>query len=220
MQGTARAAAPRGGDRRSILLDCRTSQPFPLPANFVAGRCLPKISGRETLLVNTKLGRQRMDYGDTLNDIEMAGGLTAGFDNAMRFMIEACNKMALPDHAKESLAVATRYVNNDASVEDLKTVRVRCWQSIKGRDCEFADPEVAAIRAVICTLFPRRQDADLFETLSFFEDVAVAAGISPGTCWLTCDAPSGLLPHRPLQQTGLRSRRFHEEATRRQRFSR
>jgi hypothetical protein len=119
-----------------------------------------------------------VNYGDTLNDIEMAGGLTAGFDNAMRFMIDACNRMALPEYARESLEVAVRYVNNEASAKDLEAVRVRCWESIEGRDSKFSDPRVAAIRAVICTLYPRDTKNDLFETLAFFHDVAAAAGIS------------------------------------------
>ncbi|HXU04469.1 MAG TPA: hypothetical protein VN903_26085 [Polyangia bacterium] len=120
-----------------------------------------------------------MDYfADTLNDIEMAGGLTNGFDNASRFMIEVCNKIALPEHAKESLKVAARYVKNEASAEDLETVLVRCWQSIDGRTSEFTDPKVAAIRAVICTLYPRDRQSDLFTTLGFFRDCAVTSGIS------------------------------------------
>lgn len=117
-------------------------------------------------------------YGDTLNEIEMAGGLTAGSDDATRFMIEACERMALPDYARESLDVAARFLNNEASAQALEAVQVRCWESIKGRDLNFADPNVAAIRAVICTLYPRDQVTDLFTTLTVFRDLAVAAGVA------------------------------------------
>ena len=126
------------------------------------------------------MGRQRLDYfADTLNDIEMAGGLTVGVDNAMRFMIEACSRLALPEYAKESLEVAARYVKNQASAGELETVLARCWRSIEGRSSEFNDPNVAAIRAVICALYPRERQTDLFTTLGFFYDCAVTSGVSP-----------------------------------------
>ena len=132
------------------------------------------------------------EYFETLNDIEeMAGGLKSAYLPAMRFMIETCGKMALSDCARESLAVAVRYLDGAVSASELKAARINCWHSIKGRDCDFSDPEVAATRAVICTLKPQDHDSDLFETLDFFEGVAREACIEPRTLWSGCETPLG-----------------------------
>ena len=47
-------------------------------------------------------------------------------------------------------------------------------------------------------------DDDLFGTLSFFDSVALAAGILPGDFWTTCDARSWGCCPLLLQHTGLR----------------
>jgi hypothetical protein len=119
-----------------------------------------------------------MDYRDTLEGIELAGGLTASHDRATRFMVDTCRQIRLTGQAAEALEVAERYVSSRASARDLEGARVACWQSIKGRDTDLADPEVASTRAVLCTLGSREEDDDLFETLNAFEDFAIAAGIA------------------------------------------
>lgn len=119
-----------------------------------------------------------MNYRDTLEAIELKGDLVAGRAPAVRFMIEACGKMSLPHDAKESLDVAGRYLRNEVSDDALTAARVRCWRSIQGRDADLSDTRVAATRAVICTLYPRGKDDDLFETLNVFEDFALAAGLA------------------------------------------
>ncbi|CAG0935310.1 hypothetical protein TFLX_04142 [Thermoflexales bacterium] len=132
-----------------------------------------------------------MDYRDTLEEIELRGGLTTGFDAALRFMIETCRKMPLHSDVRECLDVAVRYLEHDASFEDLETARVRCWQLIKGRDSDLRDPNVASIRSVICTLYPHDPRNDLFMTLDVFEDFAIAAGINPADLLLGLRAAFG-----------------------------
>lgn len=119
-----------------------------------------------------------MNYRQMIEDLDLSVGLPAGFDPAMRFMIEACQKMSLSDTARQSLEVAIQYLDGAASAKDLEAARVRCWESIKARDPDFADHAVAATRAVICTLYPRDGVDDLFTTLDVFEDFANAAGIA------------------------------------------
>jgi hypothetical protein len=118
-----------------------------------------------------------VDYRDTLEEIEMEGGLRGGRDRAVRFMVEACSRMSLPDELKESLEVAARQLRKEASDDVVEAARVSCWQSIAGQDSDLSDKRVAATRAVICALYPRDQDDHLFDTLDAFKDFAFAAGL-------------------------------------------
>jgi hypothetical protein len=70
-----------------------------------------------------------VDYRDTLKEIELKGGLIDARDAALRFMIEACERMSLPDHLDEPLDVAARYLRNDPSNAAFEVARVRCWKS-------------------------------------------------------------------------------------------
>lgn len=135
-----------------------------------------------------------MNYRDTLEEIELRGGLTRGFDAATRFMIEICRKMAVHDDAKKLLDVAVRYLDYNASSEDLESARVRCWQLIKGRDSDLCDPNVASIRCIICTLYPRDHHDDLFMALDAFEDFAIAAGINPNDLLHSLRSAFGIAP--------------------------
>src|SRR5450631_676772 len=93
-------------------------------------------------------------------------------------MIDTCRQIRLTEQAAEALEVAERYGSSRASAHDLESACVACWQSIKGRDTDLGDPEVAATRAVLCSLGSREEHGDLFETLDAFEDFALAAGIA------------------------------------------
>jgi len=117
-----------------------------------------------------------VDYRDVLEEIELKGGVAV--DPAVRFMIEACRKMSLSGQAQESLEVAARYMRSETSGDGLEAARVRCWQSIEGHDADLSDKRLATTRAVICTLYPRDRQDDLFETLDAFGEFALAAGVS------------------------------------------
>lgn len=119
-----------------------------------------------------------MDYRDTLEEIELMGGLIGAREAAVRFMIGACRRMPLPEHLHGPLGVAARYLSGDASNEALEAARVSCWRSIEGQTSNLSETRVAATRAVICTLYPRDHEGDLFDTLEVFGDFARAAGLS------------------------------------------
>jgi hypothetical protein len=143
-----------------------------------------------------------VDYRDTLEEIESKGGLVGGGDAALRFMIEVCEKMALPEQARASFEVAVQYARKGVSDDALEAARVRCWRSIDGHDSELSDKGVAATRAVICTLYPRARQDDLFGALDAFEGFALAAGVTSEELREGLRRAFGTLPNPPSQTAG------------------
>lgn len=120
-----------------------------------------------------------MNYRDTLEEIELRTDLNHEFDSSTKFMIGICRSLQLSPIGREALEVATRYLDGVVSDQELKRIRVACWNSIKGRDSDLTDPEVAATRAILCATYPRGWSDDKFSVLSAFEDFATAAGVEP-----------------------------------------
>jgi hypothetical protein len=120
-----------------------------------------------------------MDYQDTLEEIELRADLDHEFDSIAKFMIGICRSLQLSPTGREALKVATRYLDGAASDQELERIRVACWNSIEGRNCDLTDPEVAATRAIICATYPRGWPDDKFSGLDAFEDFAMAAGVDP-----------------------------------------
>jgi hypothetical protein len=119
---------------------------------------------------------QSMSYADTLGELRQLVDLDREFDSLARFVIGVCRSLDLSLAAREALEVATRYLEHAADARDLERARVACWESIKGRDSQIADREVASTRAVICAMYPRHWREDAFSVLDAFEDFATAAG--------------------------------------------
>jgi hypothetical protein len=94
-------------------------------------------------------------------------------------MLAACQMLAslLPPTAEEWLQVAARYRHNQATSEDLERVRVAAWDFLGKDSCNFESPDVLAVRAVICLLFPDDYEGgeQWFETVQFFLDVSNGA---------------------------------------------
>jgi hypothetical protein len=120
-----------------------------------------------------------MSYRDLLEEIELKVNLDRESDSIARFVIAVCHAIDLPVVASEGLDVAARYVDDDASEDELERARVNCWISIKGRDWDLADNSVAATRAALCAMYPRSWPDDRFEGLAAFADFATAAGVAP-----------------------------------------
>ncbi|TAK19471.1 MAG: hypothetical protein EPO40_33165 [Myxococcaceae bacterium] len=120
-----------------------------------------------------------MNYRDTLEDLELRLDLGREFDTIERFYIGVCSSLELSATAREALAVATQYLDLAISDEDLERARVACWASIKGRDTNLVDREVASTRAVICATYPRGWGDDAFCGLEAFGGFATAAGANP-----------------------------------------
>ena len=120
-----------------------------------------------------------MNYRDTLEDIELRLDLGREFDAIERFYVGVCRSLELSAAAREALEVATQYLEHAVSDEDLERARVACWASIKGRDLDLCDREVASTRAVICAMYPRGWGDNAFCALDAFEEFATAAGVNP-----------------------------------------
>jgi hypothetical protein len=80
----------------------------------------------------------------------------------------------LPPAAKEWLQVAEQYGERQATAADLERVRVAAWDYLGKDSCNFESPNVLAVRAVICLLFPDDYEhgEQWFETVHFFLDVS------------------------------------------------
>ena len=128
------------------------------------------------IVENRRVGQTGMNYRDTLEELELRVELNREFDSIARFVIGVCRSLELSEVAHAALDVATRYLSQAASDTDLERARVACWNSIKGRDMNLSDREVASTRAVICATYPRRWPDDAFSGLDAFEDFATAAG--------------------------------------------
>jgi hypothetical protein len=113
---------------------------------------------------------------DLLDDLDLAGA--AGAARAWVFMRRGVQLIPRPlaQVAHEAVAVAAAYRQGTASEADLVAAREQCWTYMGGRSCEFDDPDVNAMRAVICILFPAIDDP--FETLGAFIEFCLDAGTS------------------------------------------
>jgi hypothetical protein len=92
-------------------------------------------------------------------------------------MLEVCDRLAnrLPVAATSALRVAHEFKQASSDIPEVVAARVACWDCLGDRSCDFQDPEVSAVRAVICTLFPVSDDA--IETTHNFLDFAISAGL-------------------------------------------
>jgi hypothetical protein len=95
------------------------------------------------------------------------------------FMLTICALLTehLPPRSAHWLALANAYGNGAASDEDLKAAQVEAWTHLGPHRYDFSRPDVNAIRAVICTLFPDGPDPHLFENMLFFFEFCAAAGV-------------------------------------------
>ena len=60
----------------------------------------------------------------------------------------------LPQRAREALNVAKHVHAGELSEDKLEEQRIAMWTLLEGKSCDFQDPGVCAIRALICALAP------------------------------------------------------------------
>ncbi len=75
----------------------------------------------------------------------------------LREFQEACCEQirgVLPEEADDWLRTACAYRLREVTPAELETVRVAAWKYLGPRSLEVTIPEVCAVRAVICLLFP------------------------------------------------------------------
>lgn len=80
----------------------------------------------------------------------------------------------LPEVVMQALRTAKDFGQGRASEAELERARVACWQHLRPHDCDFADPDVCAVRAAICALFPVVDEP--FDYLSTCLEFAESAG--------------------------------------------
>ncbi len=117
-----------------------------------------------------------MGYDEVLDRLERECARFVEVELARTVMMRGIDLIpgSLPNIAKEALKAAATFQRGRASEAELERVRVACWDHLGSRDCEFSDPEVCAMRAVICALFPVIEDPA--ESLGLFLDLAQSAG--------------------------------------------
>ena len=120
-----------------------------------------------------------MNYRDTLEEIELRTDLNHEFDSITKFMIGICRSLQLSPTGREALEVVTQYLDGSVSDQELERIRITCWNSIKGRESDLTDLDVASTRAIICATYSRGLPDDKFSRLDAFEDFAMAAGVEP-----------------------------------------
>lgn len=93
-------------------------------------------------------------------------------DRWYSFMMACCQLISnkLPEIAHHWLHVAQDYRKGLVSINDLVAARVEAWRFLEPNSNNFSLPEVNAIRAVICLMFPESEQDDWFATLDVFLD--------------------------------------------------
>jgi hypothetical protein len=116
---------------------------------------------------------------DLLSSIDERVDLTGCTDRLVRFMVASCRLIThrLPDVAKSGLEVAARHREGHATNAELEAARVACWQDLdaKSWSTNTHEPEACATRAVICLLYPRSDNIDVFEHVAWFVQMVNAA---------------------------------------------
>jgi hypothetical protein len=100
-------------------------------------------------------------------------GREAAYFRSGQFMIAYLSLSidALPPIAQEALNVAEQFWRGQASQDDLLAMRVRCWNYLGPQEQDIKGTHLAAMRAVICTLYgtdTQHQTADADFLVDFF----------------------------------------------------
>jgi len=97
-------------------------------------------------------------------------GLAETFRRVCGFMATYLGFFTLPSVATDALDVARCFQRSQASAEQLERARIQCWEFLdaKSASTDFSQPEICAIRAVICILYAESPSEDVSELLSWF----------------------------------------------------
>lgn len=110
-----------------------------------------------------------MELRDYIEEIEPKLSKSKG-RSILRCVIEFSKLLSsvMPESGKNGINVSERFLNNQASENDLETARVAIWE-------DYADnykdtPKGAALRTIICALFFPIGDKEYFDTLTYAID--------------------------------------------------
>ncbi|MFC5862796.1 hypothetical protein ACFPT7_10880 [Acidicapsa dinghuensis] len=120
-------------------------------------------------------GGRKLDL--ILNDIETNCEPSRYAAACLPFMVECASliESELPRIAFESLQTAKSYLRQEAGTVSVQQALSECWRELdkKKRTTSFDDPEVCAIRAVICILHDQvhSEPDDLVDRMSNFLEI-------------------------------------------------
>ena len=110
-----------------------------------------------------------------IDAIEDAGPLEEHRADWVKFMLASAELIAerLPDVGRAALETARRFWNGQADAQELEDARVRSWKYLEARGVgtSLDEPDVCALRAVICLLYPDTGGVDFFDLVHFFVEV-------------------------------------------------
>ncbi len=81
----------------------------------------------------------------------------------------------------ECLLVARKYWKSEATENELLIAKNHAWNCIRNRSVEFSDPEVNAVRLLLCALYGRDEDMSLDQDGPLFTIIyfSISAGVEP-----------------------------------------
>ena len=102
------------------------------------------------------------------------------YESVIRVQLQVLHSVAdtLPEPAREAIAIASRFHDGVASEPELEASRVAMWVLIKGRDCDFKDPFVCSIRALMCPMAPQTSNESPYDILVLFMELCDGAHVS------------------------------------------
>ena len=100
--------------------------------------------------------------------VELQDRIEASPSQTQQFLIQAARLLSgrLPKPAIAALDIAERFHRGDASLTELEAARVQCWNLCNTPGGAIDSPDVAALRAAICALYPRLDEP--YDVVSFF----------------------------------------------------
>lgn len=123
------------------------------------------------------------DLGDLIEERFDLGRTDANNDLCAQAMIGTAIDASylvpipLPPEALAALNSAERYLKGELSSNELTQVRIGLWTYLGNRSCDFDDPNVNAVRLVLCATFHTWEREHLLESLMAIHDFALAVGV-------------------------------------------
>jgi histidine triad (HIT) family protein len=110
-----------------------------------------------------------MELRDILGSLERP--IQTHPDQVQQFLLKAARLLSgLPHPALRALEIAERFHRGSAGAGELEAARLSCWHLCDTPASQLDSPEVAALRAAICALYPSLEEP--FETVCFFFDMS------------------------------------------------
>jgi hypothetical protein len=106
-----------------------------------------------------------------LEDLEQRGELK-NEKKVLSFCCSCCRLIwdKLPQIAQDALRVSEKYINDSATPRDLEEARVNLWNYLDENNSDTKISNIAAVRAVICCLYPIKTKNEAFDCMDYTMD--------------------------------------------------